>query len=125
MTDFSLKDLYDWCKVSSTQLVNHPQLKIPFQLCRDSDEMGALMARELVDEIQDHNWRGEITRAIIPCGPSCWYKPFTDLVNREKVSLKNLVVFHMDECLDWQNRELPRSPVQLSRLHGAAVQRTC
>ncbi len=66
------------------------------------------MARELVDEIQEHNQRGEATRAIIPCGPSCWYSPFAELVNREKVSLKALVVFHMDECLDWQNRELPR-----------------
>ena len=66
------------------------------------------MARELVDEIQAHNARGEPTRAIIPCGPSCWYQPFTDLVNRERVSLRDLVVFHMDECLDWQGRELPR-----------------
>jgi glucosamine-6-phosphate deaminase len=70
--------------------------------------MGQLMARELVDEIKAHIARGEVTRAIIPCGPSCWYRPFTDLVNREQVSLKSLVVFHMDECLDWQGRELPR-----------------
>lgn len=66
------------------------------------------MARELVDEIRLHNERGEPTRAIIPCGPACWYKPFTELVNRERVSLKRLVVFHMDECLDWQGHELPR-----------------
>ena len=70
--------------------------------------MGQIMARELVDEIKRHNDRGELTRAIIPCGPNAWYQPFTDLVNRERVSLKNLVVFHMDECLDWQGRELPR-----------------
>jgi glucosamine-6-phosphate deaminase len=66
------------------------------------------MAVELLAEIQSHNKRGEPTRAIIPCGPSCWYKPFTQLVNQLGVSLKNLVVFHMDECLDWQGRELPR-----------------
>jgi glucosamine-6-phosphate deaminase len=70
--------------------------------------MGDLMAVELVDEIRAHNDRAETTRAIIPCGPSCWYRAFTDLVNKEKVSLKNLVVFHMDECLDWQGCELPR-----------------
>ena len=108
MSDFTLQELYSWCKVPYEQLANHPKIKTPFRLCRNSDEMGALMARELVDEIRDHNSRGETTRAIIPCGPACWYKPFTDLINREKVSLKNLVVFHMDECLDWQNRELPR-----------------
>ena len=102
------EELYTWCKIPSGELENHPGLKIPFRLCRDSDAMGLLMARELVDEIKKHNEKSEATRAIIPCGPSCWYKPFTDLVNREGVSLKNLVVFHMDECLDWQGRELPR-----------------
>ena len=88
MSTITPQELYAWCKVPYEQLENHPQLKIPFRLCRDSDEMGALMARELVDEIQSHNRRQEVTRAIIPCGPACWYKPFTDLVNREKVSLK-------------------------------------
>ena len=71
--------------------------------------MGRIMARELVDLIKTNNAAGKNIRAIIPCGPSCWYKPFTDLVNAEKVSLVNLVVFHMDECLDWQGRELPRN----------------
>jgi glucosamine-6-phosphate deaminase len=107
MSDFTLKELYNWCKIPVGDLVNHPQLKVPFRLCHDSSEMGALMARELIDEIQEHNRHAEPTRAIIPCGPACWYKPFTELVNWEKVSLQNLVVFHMDECLDWQNRELP------------------
>jgi glucosamine-6-phosphate deaminase len=102
------KELYEWCKIPYDQLENHPNLKIPFRLCKDSDEMGKIMAQELGDEIRAHNARGEATRAIIPCGPICWYRPFTDLVNGECVSLRNLVVFHMDECLDWQGRELPR-----------------
>jgi glucosamine-6-phosphate deaminase len=103
------KELLEYCKIPYNQLENHPRLKTPFRLCHDSAEMGQIMARELVDEIQLHNRRGEPTRAIIPCGPSCWYRPFTDLVNREQVSLRELVVFHMDECLDWQARELPRA----------------
>jgi glucosamine-6-phosphate deaminase len=69
--------------------------------------MGNIMAWELVEVIQANNANGAVTRAIIPCGPSCWYKPFTDLVNTEQVSLRNLLVFHMDECLDWQGQELP------------------
>jgi glucosamine-6-phosphate deaminase len=102
------KELYTWCRIPYQELEKHAELKVPFRLCKNSDEMGQIMARELVDEIKVHNDRGEETRAIIPCGPSCWYKPFADLVNKEKVSLKNLIVFHMDECLDWQGRELPR-----------------
>ncbi len=100
--------LYAWCRIPYQQLEGHPGLKIPFRLCRDSEEMGGVMARELVDEIAARNARGEQTRAIIPCGPACWYEPFARLVNEERVSLRQLVVFHMDECLDWQGRELPR-----------------
>ncbi len=70
--------------------------------------MGYIMARELVAEVVANNERNLPTRAIIPCGPSAWYEPFATLVNQERVSLRNLVVFHMDECLDWQGRELPR-----------------
>lgn len=102
------EQLYEWCKTPYTELENHPKLKTRFRLCQDSTEMGRIMARELVDEINSHNAKGEVTRAIIPCGPSCWYKPFTDLVNAENVSLRSFVVFHMDECLDWQGLELPR-----------------
>jgi len=102
------QQLYGWCKIRYQELENHPQARTPFRLCADSAEMGRIMARELVDEIKLHNDKGQTTRAIIPCGPACWYKPFTDLVNAENVSLKRFVVFHMDECLDWQGLELPR-----------------
>lgn len=109
MTTIDKDKLYEWCALPVEELATHPNLKVPFRLCQDSKEMGKLMARELVDEIEANNEQGKMTRAIIPCGPSCWYEPFTTLVNSEKVSLKSLVVFHMDECLDWQGRELPRS----------------
>ncbi len=108
MSEIRRSELYEWCKIPFRELENHPALKLPFRLCQDSAEMGRMMAEELVEEIQWHNHRGECTRAIIPCGPSCWYRPFTDLVNRERISLRRLIVFHMDECLDWQGHELPR-----------------
>jgi len=100
-------ELYEWCKIPYTELESHPSLKMPFRLVKDSEEMGTIIAEGLVELIRRNNDRGKKTRAIIPCGPSCWYKPFTEKVNSEKVSLKNLEVFHMDECLDWQGRPLP------------------
>ena len=109
MSDIDKRELYQWCKIPYTELETHPLRKTPFRLCRDAQEMGWIMARELVDEIQMHNARHEETRAIIPCGPNCWYEPFTSLVNQEKVNLANLVVFHMDESLDWQGKPLPRN----------------
>ncbi len=100
-------DLYRWCKVPATELAGHPDLRVSFRMVRDSAEMGHLMAEELAEVIENNNRKGSPTRAIIPCGPSCWYAPFTNVVNSRSISLRNLFVFHMDECLDWQGRPLP------------------
>lgn len=108
MPNITPQKLYEWCRIPLGELETHPDRRVPFRLCRDSVEMGELMARELVEPIRQHNLRGEITRAIIPCGPACWYAPFARMVNQEAISLRRLEVFHMDECLDWQGRELPR-----------------
>ena len=104
---FTAAELCEWCKIPFDQLENSQNLRIPFRMVKDSQEMGISMARELAGEISTNNEAGKPTHAIIPCGPKCWYTPFTDLVNKEGISLRNLVVFHMDECLDWQGRELP------------------
>jgi len=69
-----------------------------------SSEMGDLMAREFVDDIKGA--AGKPYYAIVPCGPKCWYKPFAIIINKENVCLKNVVIFHMDECLDWEGKPL-------------------
>jgi glucosamine-6-phosphate deaminase len=108
MSDFiTASQLYPWCRIPYSEIENNPALKVPFRLVNDSRSMGIIMARELAEEIFKNNAAGKDTRAIIPCGPACWYKPFTDIINNENISLQRLVVFHMDECLDWQGKELP------------------
>ena len=102
-----IRKLYTWCSISADELESHPGRKVPFRMVKDSAAMGELMARELVDEIKKASSEGRMFRAIIPCGPSCWYAPYVRLVNEEKVSLRHVVIFHMDECLDWQGRTLP------------------
>lgn len=109
MSNILKSDLYKWCRIPAQQLVNHPQLKVRFRMVRNSEEMGRLMAEELIEVIEANNRRSAATRAIVPCGPKCWYAPFTELVNSRNVSLRNLFVFHMDECLDWQGLPLPRN----------------
>ena len=100
------RKLYEWCAIPAEKLEGHPDLKTPFRMVEDSAAMGELMARELCDEVLAAQKEGRVLRAIIPCGPNCWYAPFTEMVNRERISLKNLEVFHMDECLDWQGNLL-------------------
>jgi len=104
-----LKNLYAWCSVPFDKLSTHPDRRVPFRIVNDSIEMGKNMARDLVDVIVKNNELKRSTRAIIPCGPKSWYAPFRKMVNEENVSLKKLSVFHMDECLDWQGRLLPKN----------------
>jgi glucosamine-6-phosphate deaminase len=101
------ESLRRWCSVPAEDLPS-AETRVPFRLVEDSAEMGRLMAREFVDLIAANNGEGRPTRAIVPCGPSCWYAPFTEEVNSRGASLVNLTVFHMDECLDWQGQPLPR-----------------
>lgn len=101
--------LYKWCSIPAQELPLRTDLRIPYQQVADAQILGALMAEELAAVIEDNNRRGLRTRAIIPCGPKCWYEPFVALVNSRGLSLKNLFVFHMDECLDWQGGILPRN----------------
>ena len=102
------RDLVEWCRVPAEELEQHPNRRVPLRIVRDGAEMGRLMARELVDLIDERNRAGQDTRVIVPCGPSSWYAPWTEEVNRRGVSLARLHVFHMDECLDWQGQPLPR-----------------
>jgi glucosamine-6-phosphate deaminase len=107
--DYVLSDLLEWCRVPADELESHPDLRVPFRVCRDSDEMGRLMAAELLDEIERNNLSGLPTRAIVPCGPMAWYEPFVSTVVARRLSLERLTVFHMDVCLDWQGRDLPEA----------------
>jgi len=106
MSHILKQNLYEWCKIPAKDLPNHPKLRARLRVVKDSAQMGQLMAQELVEVIQGNNRQHLSTRAIIPCGPKCWYTPFTEMVNSGNVSLRNLHVFHMDECLDWQGRPL-------------------
>jgi glucosamine-6-phosphate deaminase len=99
--------LLEWCRLRAEDLPGHPALRVPFRLVADAAEMGRLMARELVDLVAARNEEGRETRVIVPCGPTGWYAPWTEMVNARGVSLARLTIFHMDECLDWQGRPLP------------------
>ncbi len=109
-SDFvNLPQLYRWCSIPAEELPLRTDLRVPYRQVADAVTLGALMAEELAAIIENNNKDGMITRAIIPCGPKCWYEPFANLVNSRTISLKNLFVFHMDECLDWQGRLLPHN----------------
>jgi len=94
------------CRIPIDEFARHSP-KVPYRIVADSREMGEAMSQDLVDLIVANNDKGRPTRAIVPCGPMAWYEPFCRKANEGGISLQNLTVFHMDECLDWQGRLLP------------------
>lgn len=50
-------------------------------MVESSQEMGELMAREFADDIKQAVMQGRHYRAIVPCGPKCWYAPFAQIIN--------------------------------------------
>lgn len=103
----NIQDLYKWCSIPAEQLAGNANLKIPLRITANSEEMGEVMARDFVDAIVAAG--GKAFRAIVPCGPKCWYAPFARMINEEKISLANVTIFHMDECLNWQGKLLPKN----------------
>jgi glucosamine-6-phosphate deaminase len=104
----NVSQLHRWCAIPATELLGHRELRVRYRQVADSSELGELMASELIQTIEENNKQGRATRAIVPCGPTCWYEPFRSLVNTHSVSLSRLHVFHMDECLDWEGKPLPK-----------------
>ena len=99
------KSMYEWCSIPVGDLMDHPKRKIPLKIVKTPAELGEVMAEEFANDI--NNAGGRLYHAIVPCGPKEWYAPFAKKVNEQKISLKNVVVFHMDENLDWEGKLLP------------------
>lgn len=101
------KKLYEWCCIPADQLLDHPERKVPLRIVKDAREIGELMASDFALDIEKANQEGRRYHAIVPCGPKDWYEPFARIVNERRISLKNVVTFHMDENLDWEGKLLP------------------
>jgi glucosamine-6-phosphate deaminase len=99
--------LFEWCHIPVEALEKHPQRKIDITVLAAPDDVHRCIAREMADEVKANNAAGKPTRWILPCGPTKQYRYFVEYVNHEQVSLKDVHVFHMDDCLDWQGRPLP------------------
>lgn len=99
--------LFEYCCIPTEELENHPDAKVRIQIFATPDEVHRWAAQDMVDELKKNNAEGRPTRWILPCGPTGQYPYFLRFVHEQKVSLKNLHVFHMDDMLDWQGRHLP------------------
>lgn len=79
--------------------------KIPLEIMDTEDDMYHDMAAIMFDEIKANNQKGKNTVFICPVGPVGQYKRFVRLVNKYRLSLKNVYIFNMDEYLD-ENKKM-------------------
>lgn len=79
------------------------------KIVKDAETLYKTMARSIADVIINNNSKGNITKIILPVGPTPQYPILAKILNEEKVSLKNLWIFFMDEYLDWECRLVPES----------------
>ncbi len=99
--------LFAWCRIPTDELESHPDKKVALKILETPDDVHRWAAREMVDEVKQNNALKKPTRWILPCGPTKQYPYFIKIVNEERINLKNVHVFHMDNFLDWQGRLLP------------------
>lgn len=99
--------LFEYCQIPVDELENHPQAKVELKIYEEKEGVHRWAAQDMIDEVKLNNEQGRFTSWILPCGPTRQYHYFSKWVNEQKVSLKDVHIFHMDENLDWQGRPLP------------------
>ena len=103
----SREDMLKWCSIPVDQLADHPDRRAEIIIRDTRGEIAEIVGNMMADEIIAHNQAGLSTKWVLPSGPEDQYRTFIRRVNEERISLKNLYVFHMDEILDWECRPYP------------------
>ena len=83
--------------------------KIPIDLFNNKEDTFLAMAKEMYECIVNNNKNHKKTLFICPLGPVGQYKYFVELINTNKISLKNVTFINMDEYLDENNDIMPSS----------------
>ena len=83
--------------------------KLPVIVMEDNAAVFQSMAEEMTEEIKKNNAEGKKTVFICPVGPVGQYPYFVEMVNQEKISLKNVWFINMDEYLDDDKKWVPET----------------
>jgi glucosamine-6-phosphate deaminase len=102
------QQMLEWCRIPADDLEKHPGRKVEIRVLPTADDVHRSVADDMLREIRANNAAGSPTRWILPCGPTGQYRYFIEAVNKERISLESLHVFHMDDFLTWQGRPVPK-----------------
>lgn len=101
------KRLMEYCRIPVNELEHHPDSRITLKIFDPTEKLYRYAADMMVEEVVAHNKVGKPTRWVLPAGPNDQYKFFAERVNRERISLKDVYLFLMDEVLDFNCRPYP------------------
>lgn len=93
---------HSYFQISADELGNNS--KIDILKLGDSGEVFYEMAMEMILQILNDTKEGKPTVFICPVGPVGQYPIFIRLVNKKKISLKNVYFINMDEYLDYNSK---------------------
>jgi len=82
---------------------------VKVDVVKNAGALHSKMARSIADVIISNNNEDRLTKIILPVGPTPQYPILVGICNKEKINLKNLWIFFMDEYLDWEGRLVPKS----------------
>jgi glucosamine-6-phosphate deaminase len=85
-------------KISRKQMLDRAGRRLV--VLEDIDTLHQHFAEAIADEIKGNNARGRATKLILPVGPVGQYPILAEMVNHERISLKNCWFFMMDEHCD-------------------------
>ena len=83
--------------------------KLPVIVMEDNAAVFQSMAEEMTEEIKKNNAEGKKTVFICPVGPVGQYPYFVEMVNKEKISLKNVWFINLADDKKWVPETHPLS----------------
>jgi glucosamine-6-phosphate deaminase len=99
--------LYEYCRIPPEKLIDHPASKVKLRVSDTVTDAMKLTGKMMADEVIANNTAGKPTRWVLPAGPMDQYPIFIERVNSERINLKNVHIFHMDDFLTWESRPYP------------------
>ena len=99
--------LFEYCRIPVDELENHPDSKIKIKIYEQSSQTYEAAGNMLADEVVENNKINEPTRWVLPGGPDAMFEHFLKRVHSERISLKNVHIFMMDDYLDFNCRPFP------------------
>lgn len=96
-----------WCGYKADDIQKMDDLNADLRVRKNPEDFYREVADLMAEELIANNEKGRLTKWIVPAGPIDQWDYFIERVHRERISMKKLWIFMMDEYLDWEARLIP------------------